>query len=132
MTNHIPTELAQLIDQTIESLVQLEALLFLRRERVRAWRADEIAQALYIGREMGNAQLVGLERNGFLVRTSLASSTDEPIYQYAPRDAETDRLVGEMAELYHERRVAVIARIYSKPVNKVQTFADAFRLKHKE
>jgi hypothetical protein len=132
MTNHIPAELAQLIDGTIESLVQLEALLFLRRERARAWRVDEIAQALYIGREMGNAQLIGLERNGLLVRTSSASSTDEPIYQYAPRDAEMDRLVGAMAELYHERRVAVIARIYSKPVNKVQTFADAFRLKHKE
>jgi hypothetical protein len=35
----------------------------------------------------------------------------------------------QLAALYQERRVAVITQIYSKPVKKVQTFADAFRFR---
>ena len=31
--------------------------------------------------------------------------------------------------VYRERRVAVITQIYSRPVKKVQTFADSFRLR---
>jgi hypothetical protein len=70
------------------------------------------------------AQLVELARRGYLQVSSPAT-----LYQYQPGSEEADRLVGELIRLYQERRVAVITLIYSKPVNKVQTFADAFRLR---
>jgi hypothetical protein len=43
-----------------------------------------------------------------------------------------DDLLGELARHYQERRVAVITEIYSNPVKKVQTFADAFRLRRED
>ena len=42
---------------------------------------------------------------------------------------ELDELVGSLEKVYEERRVSVITLIYSKPVDKVRTFADAFRLR---
>lgn len=128
MPEQLPLELAQLIDAYVESLLQLEALFLLQHEKQRALATDEIAKSLYISRAMCEAQLIALERNGFLVRTP----PPDDKYQYRPKDAETDRLVGELQALYLQRRVAVIARIYSKPANKVQTFADAFRLRKEE
>lgn len=128
MPEPIPVELAQLIDDHVESLMQLEALFLLRHEPQRLWEADEVAKALYISRDMCAAQLITLERHGFLVRTPPPDGR----YQYQPKDPQFDKLVGELLALYQERRVAVIARIYSKPVNKVQTLADAFRLRKEE
>jgi hypothetical protein len=40
-----------------------------------------------------------------------------------------DQLIDQLADLYQQRRVAVITQIYSRPVKNVQTFADAFRLR---
>lgn len=128
MPEQIPAELAQLIDDYVESLVQLEALFLLRRDSQRARDAGDLAKSLYISRDMCESQLAGLERSGFVQRTSPPDAK----FQYRPKDVETDRLIGELAALYQERRVAVISRIYSKPVNKVRTFADAFRLRKEE
>jgi hypothetical protein len=46
--------------------------------------------------------------------------------------AAVDQLIDQLSALYQQRRVAVITLIYSKPVKKVQTFADAFRLRREQ
>jgi len=50
-------------------------------------------------------------------------------YSYSPIDAKNDQLIKQIAAAYQDRRVAITSLIYSKPLNKVQTFADAFRLR---
>jgi hypothetical protein len=40
-----------------------------------------------------------------------------------------DAAVAQLAKDYAERRVSVITLIFSKPVDKLRTFADAFRLR---
>jgi hypothetical protein len=127
MSGEFTAELRQFIAQHVESVAQLEALLILRQDAQRRWRAEELAQRLYIKPDMGEALLADLVRRGFAVRHA-----EEPTYQYDSRDAAADQLVAELDALYHRRRVAVITEIYSKPVNKVQTFADAFRLRRDE
>ena len=52
-------------------------------------------------------------------------------FQYAPR-RELDRTVGRVAEMYRERRVAVISLIASKPIENVKAFSDAFRIRRKK
>jgi hypothetical protein len=127
MSDEFPIELRQFIAQHIESLAQLEALMLLRSDRQRHWGPAELAQRLYITPEMCQALLVDLNRRGFIV------FNHEPgCYRYQSGDADADRLLGDLAEIYHQRRVAVITEIYSKPVHKVQTFADAFRLRREE
>jgi hypothetical protein len=125
MADGIPAEILQFIDQHIESLAQLEGLLLLRADPGREWDTREIAKALYIPAEMAVSLLAEMGRRGFVKVIAKPGAH----YSYRAPDADTDRLLGELGKIYQDRRVAVISQIYSKPLNKVQTFADAFRLR---
>jgi hypothetical protein len=125
MSDEFPAEIAQFIDQHIESLAQLEALLLLRENPSRSWDAAEIAKALYITPDMAESLMADMGRRGF---AQVVAPSDAK-FSYRAIDPAVDRLVGELASVYQDRRVAVISMIYSKPLNKVQTFADAFRLR---
>jgi hypothetical protein len=128
MPDDFPAELQQFVAQYIESLAELEILLLLRQNPARIWTPAEVAKILYTTAEMCASQLADLARRGLLEH----SVSPEGGYQYRPVSPEADRLVGELTTLYQQRRVAVITLIYSKPVNKVQTFADAFRLRRED
>jgi hypothetical protein len=125
MADEFPAEITQFIGQNIESVAQLEALVLLWQDRDRAWQADEIAKSLYIPPDMAGELLTNFARRGILQ----IAPPSEVHYVYQPADVEMDNLIGRLAALYRERRVAVISLIYSRPLNKVQTFADAFRLR---
>jgi hypothetical protein len=120
-----PVDVRQFIDQNIESLAQLEALLLLRKDPQRSWDVAAMAQALYVPVEMAQALLAEFARR-HLVK---AMPPNDAHYTYNIVDAKLDDLIGRVAAEYQERRVGVISLIYSKPLNKVQTFADAFRLR---
>ena len=126
MTDDFPLELKQFIAQQVESLAQLEALLILREDAQTPWKSAELCRRLYISPDMCEGILVDLIRRGFAERTA------EGAVQYRAPSSDADRLLVDLAAIYQERRVAVITEIYSKPVNKVQTFADAFRLRKEE
>jgi hypothetical protein len=120
-----PVDVRHFIDQNIESLAQLEALLLLRNDPQRSWDAAAMAKALYVPVEMAEALLAEFGRRQ-LVKVMPQSDVH---YTYNIVDAKLDELIGRVAAEYQERRVGVISLIYSKPLNKVQTFADAFRLR---
>lgn len=128
MADVFSAELEQFIAQHIESLAQLETLLLMRREPERQWDCAKLSRELYITPDMCSGLVADLERRGFVRRVP---DTDND-YQYYPTDPHFDRLLGQLADIYQERRVAVITQIYSRPVKKVQTFADAFRLRREE
>lgn len=125
MPDDFSSDVKQFIDQHIESLAQLEALLLLKQEPERSWNAEEIAKALYVPAELAETLLAEFVRRGF------AKVTPSPpvCYSYGPSDEKLNDLIGQVATAYQDRRVAIISLIYSKPLNKVQTFADAFRLR---
>jgi hypothetical protein len=113
------------IAQHIESLAQLESLLLMRAERDRAWTCDDLTKRLYLRAEDCASILLNLESRGFVRR----NAADAAQFQYHSQDPAVDALVDQLAATYQERRVAVITQIYSKPIDKVQTFADAFRFR---
>ena len=123
MHGEFPSGLRIFIEQHIESVPQLEALLLLRKEPERQWDAGEIAKALYLPEDAAGSLLAEFARRGFAI---LVPATNWR-YKYHPRDSATDQLIEQLAAIYQERRVAVISLIYSKPLHRVQTFADAFR-----
>ena len=125
MTTDFPSEIEQFIAQHIESLAQLEALLLVRREPERSWSCDDLSRQLYVAPDVCLGIVADLERRGFLERVS----PQDEIFRYRPGDPAANRLIDQLADLYQQRRVAVITHIYSKPVKKVQTFADAFRFR---
>jgi hypothetical protein len=122
MHEDFPPGLRQFIENHLESVPQLESLLLLRQDAQRAWSAADVGKALYIPEDMASSLLNDFVRRGFA-----ATVPPEGRFAYRIRDKETDALIATLMSVYQERRVAVISLIYSKPLNKVQTFADAFR-----
>ena len=127
MSDEFPAELTSFIAQHIESLAQLEALLMMKQDPSRRWDGGEFARALYISDDMCRGLVADLQRRGFIARDNDGGS-----FHYSIGDVDRDRLLTQLGELYIERRVAVITQIYSNPMKKVQTFADAFRLRNKD
>lgn len=123
MSLEISLEIRRFIDQHVESVAQLEVLLLLKQHPERDWTADDMAKALYAAPEMCAGLLQEWARRGFAV-----AMAPGPKYRYR-ESPELDQLVVQLAELYRERRVSVITLIYAKPVDRVRTFADAFRLR---
>jgi hypothetical protein len=128
MANDFPAEIEEFIGQHIESLAQLELLLLLRRESTRSWSREDLSRQLYVTTDVCTGIIGDLERRGFVLR----DAADSNLTRYRSGLAEVDKLIDQLASLYHHRRVAVITLIYSKPVKKVQTFADAFRLRREQ
>lgn len=116
-------ELLRFIRESVTSVWALEALLILRRDAGRAWSVDELT------REMrGSPQLVAEILKGFAQR-GLAKQTGSRIYRYRPTPPELDTLAEELAQAYQERPISVMKAIASAPNDKIQTFADAFKLR---
>jgi DNA-binding MarR family transcriptional regulator len=127
VTDDFPLELKQFIAQNVESLAQLVTLLHLHRDPEREWNAAELARELYISTDMCEGIIADLERRRLAVCTDSGNR-----YRFHVDAAAVQQLVDLLAEYYRERRVAVITELYSKPSRKVQTFADAFRLRREE
>jgi hypothetical protein len=125
MSDELSARVRQFIDQNIESLAQLETLLLMRRDPQRSWDAAGIAKALYISPEQAERLLADLVRRGMIAAIAAPAAH----HLFNPSNADIDAAIAEVALAYEERRVAVISLIYSKPLNKVQTFADAFRIR---
>ncbi|HTU80889.1 MAG TPA: hypothetical protein VMF61_02105 [Candidatus Acidoferrales bacterium] len=66
-------------------------------------------------------------RLGRLIDSGLVAGEGSSYVYAAPPEA--DELVRRLAELYADRRTAVIERIFSEPRDPLQSFADAFRLR---
>jgi hypothetical protein len=121
----IPQEVQAFIADHIESVVQLEVLLLLHAAPQRVLSAADIGTELRIDPAWAGEQLVNLCSRGILTCTT----TGESLYRYSPRTPEMDRAVAGLAQAYTDRRVTVIGLIFSKPVDKIRSFADAFRLR---
>jgi hypothetical protein len=106
-------------------VVQLEILLLLFGQRERAWSSDDIARELRVDAAWVDSQLGNLCTNGVVTCTTTKPLT----YQYQPKSPELDQAVVGLAQAYADRRVTVISMIFSKPIDKLRSFADAFKIR---
>jgi hypothetical protein len=125
----LPQPVRQLISERIDSVVQLEVLLLLARDRARVWTPHDVSQTLRIDENWAAGELATL-RGRALIGAAAAEGAGTG-FQYAPATGELDAAVQELAKAYTDRRVAVVSFIFSKPLDKIQTFADAFRIRGK-
>ncbi len=125
MSDDFPADLRQFIIDHLNSVAELEVLLLLRTTPEKEWTAAEVGKSLYAATEVSAAQLANLHKCGFL-------KLQESSYVYAPTTYEIKDYVDRLAEVYKARHVSVITLIYSKPVDKVQTFADAFKFRREK
>ncbi len=121
----VPDDLKKFILDSLDCVVQLEALLLLRADHEMDWDADAVAGRLYVTPEEAVPWLKRLCNEGFLV----ANDQTSPRYRYQPRSAELAQMVDHLAQVYAKHLVAVTQLIHSKPRSRVQEFAEAFRLR---
>jgi hypothetical protein len=127
-SNVIPSDIERFLLKHIDSIAQLEALLLLRSDPQSSWGTEALAKRLYIS-EKQTAEIVSeLCTGGFLI-----VKTNKPRrYQYQPNSVELGNIIERVAETYSKHLVAVTDLIHSKSKNRVQKFADAFRLRKDE
>ena len=121
--NGLSDDVYQFLYQNIESVEQLEVLLLLLGRRERGWSPDEVARELY------SHPTSVARRLAMLLGQGLLREIEPGCYQYAPRTGALHATVRRVADTYHERRVAVVTLIASKPIENVRAFSDAFRIR---
>jgi predicted ArsR family transcriptional regulator len=121
----ISPEILAFITEYIDSVVQLEVLLLMQHAPAKPWTAAEVARELRIETSGAASQLTELCARKLLTCDEQSS----PVYHYNPPTPEIATAIERLSEAYEERRVSVINLIYSKPVDKLKSFADAFRLR---
>lgn len=125
MDDSFPKNVKDFIHQHIHSLAQLEVLLKLHREPDRDWTVEEVTSSLYLQPKMVSGLLADLVQRGFVAEQGGA-------FCYGPKTDDARDIIGRLAALYKERRVAVTTEIFAKPIDSARAFADAFRLRRKE
>jgi hypothetical protein len=124
MSNEFPAQVKQFITDRIDSVAELELLLLMRSNSEKSWTPQEACARLY-----ASADAISLLLRGLKNKRMLATTLNDQAFVYQPDSPEMARLIDELAELYRDRRVAVITAVYSKPTDKIQSFADSFRLR---
>ena len=121
----ISPQVRAFIGDYVESVVQLEVLLLLAGRRDRGWSAADVAQELRIETAWVDEQFRAMSDKGLLGR----DPADASRCRFAPKSVDLDTAVTELAKAYADRRVTVIGLIFSKPLDKIRDFADAFRFR---
>lgn len=108
----------------MNSVVQVEVLLLLQRSEPAGLTAGAVGRELRIDGGWAGTELAYLAARGLLS----VEQGPEPAYHFHPANEALRDAVTGLAKAYAERRVSVISRIFSKPSDKIRTFADAFRI----
>lgn len=116
-------ELAGFIRSTFRSVWTLELLLYLRRQRERAFSQTELVQGLRASDSIISTGLDVLLAGGLII-----VETDGGV-RYRPVSADIDALADGTEALYAQRPDAVRRLIVDPAADGVAAFADAFRLR---
>lgn len=117
----IPDEVKALVLEHIDSIDQLEVLLLLFRQPHHDYDPEGVASELRIAPQAAIERLRDLHARGLIER-------NERGYRFGA-ETERNRRIFALSQAYLERRVALINLIFSKPTEKLRTFANAFRLR---
>lgn len=124
MAGGIPKEVEEFISSSIVSIQQLDVLLLVSADEERAWTPAEVASTLKTNAEAAGACLRALAAAGLLTEAGGG-------FRYAP-PAELRDVVAQLGLVYRTYKTRVIQLVFSRPVDPITTFADAFRLRRKD
>lgn len=125
MSDKIPKNLKDFINNHIVSVADLEGLLMLRENSGLCWNADELAERLYIEHMEAIDVLDRLYSAGFLYLENEVPKK----YCYRPQSESLATDVEAIAEIYKRALIPITNLIHSRPKARIQEFANAFRLR---
>jgi hypothetical protein len=119
--NLIPSDVDCFIQEEIDTVPQLEALLLLWKSRPRVWRLSDLAAALYVSTDATRNIVEPLERRN-LIATNGAG-------EYSYRSSERDPLIDAVDRTYRRELIRISRMIHAKAPSAVREFARAFIFK---
>jgi hypothetical protein len=108
----------------VDSISQLEVLILLAENAPRSWTCEEVNARLRGNANHTEKHLESLRLKGFL-----SYEPQGKIYDFKPQSAEHETTIMELTHLYIPFKNTIISLIYEKPIQKIQSLADAFKLK---
>jgi hypothetical protein len=108
---------------SVTSIWTLELLLFLKRNESQSWSVDTLV------RELRGSRLLVTDIAASLQRSGLVAEEAAGAFRFRPASAAVADLVARLERLSAERPVAVRNAIVSAPHDRIQVFADAFKVK---
>jgi len=118
----IRPEVLEFIRGALKTVWALELLLIMRRRRAQLWSIDALVSELRGSRNIVNEAIATFVQAG-LVRE------EKDGFCYGPASPRSDQIMEELEAIYSERPNLVINAIMSAQNDKLQNFANAFRLK---
>lgn len=125
MLSRIEDTLKRFVSDHIDSVETLEVLLLLHDQEHRQWSALEVSRALRKHPASISKRLADLYLHGLLT----VSETSELCYRFHFEDTELVELVDKLQSAYKTHRTQIIDLIFSKPIDKLSVFAEAFRFR---
>lgn len=120
----IPAHVLRFLEENIDTVPQLEALLMMREEADRNWRVSEVALRIYITEQRATDTLHALLRRGLV-----SSDESPPRFRFNPAKDEARELVAALARCYQRNLSLITELIHAKPSASIKEFARAFDLK---
>jgi hypothetical protein len=120
-----PADVLAFIEDQVDSVPHLEALLLVWKSAPGAWNATQIAARIYVDLDAA----AGILRD--LARRRLVRATDESgsSFSYDPSWDRSGDLMQRVAEAYRRNLVLVAHTIHAKASGAVREFARAFEIK---
>lgn len=115
-------EILAFVRDRLQSVWAIDFLILLRADRSVSWTGERLMAEL---RASPMIVRVTAEK---LLQAGLARADESGAWRYAPASEEVDRIAGRVVDIYLVRPDMLRNALYAKPIDKVQAFADAFRL----
>ena len=117
----------RMLFEHIDSVEQLEVLLFMRLHGSQSFDGQQISAELRSSPQSVVRRLVTLEQSGFVEKVDTQEINETAKFRYFVKSAEIDETVADLADLYKLRPQKVLEIIFS-PLKKGRQFANAFVL----
>ena len=122
----VPPDVARFLAAHVDSVADLEILLYLRAHPLVEWDGRALADLLGMPRDTADAILLKLHESG-IARNGEQSTQ---LYRYAPLSAATETVIDQLAAVCDQHKFAVVAQILANQANaSLRSFSDAFRIR---
>ena len=123
-SSDIGEEVLRFIEQYIETVPHLEALLLMRESQPKCWSIEQLAARIYVPPATARTILDDLARHGLV-------SAQGDCHVFNPQWDEQRQLLARVAGTYNKHLTRVATLIHARGSRSVRDFARAFKLKDK-
>lgn len=120
--DRLPPEVRTLIDEHIDSVAHLEALVLMKNNSQSEWTAATIAQRLYVADDDA-AKILSHLCDRMLIQVKADGS-----YLFAPEPERLAKAALLLVDLYTTHLIPLTRLIHAKP-HRIQQFANAFKFR---